>query len=76
MQWSEALLYAGFINLNLTNIFQAGIYLACSGAIMDLAIDISSALEEIKLNSPNISKKDLIISGIIYEKQNLFNHDI
>jgi len=47
MQWSESLLYAGFMSLDLTKIFQAGIYLASSGAILDLAIDISASLEEI-----------------------------
>lgn len=64
MQWSESLLYAGFERLDLTGIFQAGIYLACSGAILDLAIDISAALEEIHKNNPDISRKSLIGSGI------------
>ena len=64
MQWSESLLYAGFEHLDLTAIFQAGIYLACSGAILDLAIDISAALEEIVVNQPNISKKELLHSGM------------
>jgi len=64
MPWSESLLYAGFLNLNLTAIFQAGIYLASSGAIMDLAVDISSALEEIVINSPNVKRSDLIKSGM------------
>lgn len=63
MERSESLLYAGFSNLNLTAIFQAGIYLASSGAILDLAIDISSALEEIVSNKPTVSKKELILSG-------------
>ena len=64
MQWSESLLYAGFENLDLTLIFQAGIYLACSGAMMDLAVDISAALDEIVKNSPGISRKSLIASGL------------
>jgi uncharacterized membrane protein len=64
MQWSESLLYAGFENLDLTLIFQAGIYLACSGAVMDLAVDISAALDEIVRNSPGISRKSLIASGL------------
>lgn len=68
MQWSESLLYAGFEKLDLTAIFQAGIYLACSGAILDLAIDISAALDEIVRTSPNISRKELIFSGITIGK--------
>ncbi|MDR7869431.1 MAG: YibE/F family protein [Tissierellaceae bacterium] len=63
MTWSESLLYSGALNLDLTAIFQAGIYLASSGAILDLAVDISSALDEIVNNNPNVTKKELILSG-------------
>ena len=64
MEGAESLLYAGFMNLNLTSIFQAGIYLASSGAILDLAIDISSALEEIVHNNPNVTRQELMKSGL------------
>jgi uncharacterized membrane protein len=68
MQWSESLLYAGFMNLNLTSIFQAGIYLACSGAILDLSIDISASLEEIVNNNPSVTKASLVKSGLTIGK--------
>ncbi|MFA9379549.1 MAG: YibE/F family protein [Acetanaerobacterium sp.] len=68
MQWSESLLYAGFESLDLTGIFQAGIYLACSGAILDLAVDISSALDELVKNNPAISPKALFTSGLTIGK--------
>lgn len=64
MQWSESLLYAGFASLDLTAIFQAGIYLACSGAILDLAVDISAALDEIVVNQPEVSFGELLASGM------------
>lgn len=64
MQWSESLLYAGFEHLDLTAIFQSGIYLACSGAILDLAIDISAALDEIVKTSPRVTRRQLIVSGL------------
>ncbi len=64
MEGAESLLYAGFMNIDLTSIFQAGIYLASSGAILDLAIDISSALEEIVNNNPGVTKAELIKSGL------------
>ena len=64
LQWSESLLYAGFENLNLTLLFQAGIYLACSGAVLDLAIDISAALDEVYKHSPDIARGQLIRSGL------------
>lgn len=64
MDWSESLLYAGYQNLDLTAIFQAGIYLACSGAILDLSIDISAALDEVIKNNPSVSRVNLIKSGL------------
>ena len=64
MDWSESLLYAGYQNLDLTAIFQAGIYLACSGAILDLAIDISAALDEVIKNNSSVSRVNLIKSGL------------
>ncbi|MGL4991513.1 MAG: YibE/F family protein [Sarcina sp.] len=64
MQWSESLLYAGFENLDLTSIYKAGIYLSCSGAILDLSIDICAAIEELVLNNPNIKKIDILKSGM------------
>jgi uncharacterized membrane protein len=64
MQWSESLLYAGYENLNLTAVFQAGIYLACSGAILDLAVDITSALEEIVIGNEKIGRVQLFRAGM------------
>lgn len=63
MEGAESLLYAGYMNLDLTLVFQGGIYLACSGAILDLAIDISSALEEIVHNNPQVTRSELVKSG-------------
>ena len=64
MQWSESLFYAGFGDLDLTGIFLGGIYLACSGAIIDLSVDISAALDELKINQPEITRKALMQSGL------------
>lgn len=64
LQWSESLIYSGYQNLNLTLIYQAGIYLSCSGAILDLAIDISAALEEVVDKKPDITRKEILMSGL------------
>lgn len=64
MEGAESLLYAGFMSLDLTSVFHAGIYLASSGAILDLAIDISSALDEIVCNNPAATKQELMKSGL------------
>lgn len=68
MQWSESLIYAGYQNLNLTLIYQAGIYLSCSGAILDLAIDISAAIDELVDKKPTISRKEILFSGMTIGK--------
>lgn len=64
MPWSESLIYSGYMNLNLTKIFQASIYLSCAGALVDLAIDISAALEEVVDKKPSISRKEILQSGL------------
>lgn len=64
MSYSESLLYSGYQNLNLTSIFMASIFIGSSGAMMDLAVDITSAVYEVVTNCPQISRKDAIKSGI------------
>jgi uncharacterized membrane protein len=61
--FSETLLYSGFTHLNLTRIFIAGVVLSASGAVMDLAMDISTAMSEIVRHHPDISRKELLLSG-------------
>ena len=43
--FTETLLYSGFPGLNLTRLFIAGIFLASSGAVMDLSMDIAAGQE-------------------------------
>lgn len=64
MSWSESLLFAGYEQVNLTKLFQAAIYLSCSGAILDLSIDISAAMEELHLANPSLGKKQIMSSGM------------
>jgi uncharacterized membrane protein len=64
MSWSESLLFAGFEQVNLTKLLQAAIYLSCSGAILDLAVDISAALDEVHLHNRGVTRKELFASGM------------
>lgn len=64
MPYSESLLYAGYAHLNLTHIFTASIFIACSGAMMDVAVDITSAVDEVVQKGDNITKIEAIKSGI------------
>lgn len=64
MAYSESLLYSGYQYLNLTRIFMSGICVGASGAETDLCVDITSAVQEVVRNCPNISRKKAIKSGI------------
>lgn len=61
---SESLLYAGYEHLNLTEIFMASIFIGASGAIMDIAVDITSAVNEIVEKKPEIGVWEAVMSGI------------
>jgi uncharacterized membrane protein len=62
--FAEALLYSGYAHLNLVHLFIAGIFLAGSGAMMDLAMDIAAAMDEIQRLHPAISRAALVKSGL------------
>ena len=64
MAYSESLLYAGYRHLNLTQIFMASIFLGSSGAVMDLAVDITSAVHEVVEKKPDISRWEAVRSGM------------
>ncbi len=65
MAYSESVLYSGYEYLSLTRIFMSSICVGASGSIMDLAVDITSAVNEVVRNCPTISRKAAIKSGII-----------
>jgi uncharacterized membrane protein len=62
--FTEMLLYSGYANLDITDIFIAGIFLASSGAVMDIAMDISASMNEVKQKKSDISRKELFFSGL------------
>jgi uncharacterized membrane protein len=64
MPYSESLLYSGFSTLDLTSIFTASIFIACSGAMMDVAVDITSAVDEVIRNAPEMSRTSAVKSGL------------
>ena len=61
---SESLLYSGFQNLDLTAIFMSSIFIGASGAMMDLSVDITSAVHEVVEKKPDISWKEAAKSGM------------
>lgn len=61
---AESLIYSGYQNLDLTSIFMASIFIGASGAMMDLSVDITSAIAEVIAKKPSIVKKEAILSGM------------
>ncbi len=61
---SESLLYSGYQHLNLTAIFMSSIFIGASGAMMDLSVDITSAIYEVVEKKPDISWKEAAKSGM------------
>lgn len=61
---SESLLYSGFQHLDLTSIFMSSIFIGASGAMMDLSVDITSAVYEVVQKKPDINWKEAAKSGM------------
>ncbi len=61
---SESLLYSGYQHLNLTAIFMSSIFIGASGAIMDLSVDITSAIHEVVEKKPDITWREAARSGM------------
>lgn len=66
--FAPTLLFSGHMDLNMLYIFYAAIIIGASGAGMDIAMDIASAMDEIKNKKPDISRRELIESGFTVGK--------
>ncbi len=64
MSHSEPLLYSGYQDLNLTSVFMSSIFIGASGAMMDLSVDITSAVNEVVEKKPDIGWKEAARSGM------------
>ncbi len=64
MAYSESLLYSGYQDLDLTQIFMASIFLGSSGAVIDLSVDITSAIKEVVDKRPDIGRWEAVRSGL------------
>ncbi len=66
--YSETLVYSGFPELNLDFIFLAAIFIGASGAVMDLAIDVAASMNEVWQKRPDLSFREMVLSGITVGK--------
>lgn len=64
MSNAESLLYSGYEHLDLTAIYMSSIFIGASGAMMDLAVDITSAVYEVVQKKPDIGRLEAIKSGM------------
>ena len=64
MPYAQTLLYSGYEFLSLPDIYIGAIFLSSSGAVMDLAMDVSAGMVEILQKRPDIHRRELIGSGL------------
>jgi uncharacterized membrane protein len=65
----NALMFSGYYDLDIQQIFYSAIILGASGAAMDIAMDVAASMDEIKNKKPEICPKELIKSGFIIGRQ-------
>ena len=64
LPYVQALVNSGYPELDLADIFVGATVLASSGAVMDLAMDISAGQCEVAMHDPSIGFKRLLASGL------------
>lgn len=64
MPYCQTLYYSGYEFLNLQRLFAGTLILGASGAVMDLAMDIASGIEEVVRHNPTLPPRELIRSGM------------
>ncbi len=63
-QFAETLLYSGYSHLNIVHLFMSGVFLASSGAMMDLSMDVAAGMSEVREQQPAITRWGLIRCGL------------
>lgn len=64
MPYAQSILFGGYFDLNMRDIFYATILIGSSGAAMDIGMDVASSCHEIQQKHPLITRKELFQSGI------------
>lgn len=63
-EYSEVLLYSGFVDLDFSQMFISCIFISSAGAVMDVAMDIAAAQDELSHQASHLSRRELIHSGL------------
>ena len=64
LPYVQTLFYSGYEKLDIQDVFIGAMILACSGAVMDLAMDIAAGVEEVAYHNPQLPSSELIRSGL------------
>ncbi len=62
--YAESLMYNGYAHLDFSQMFISCIFISSAGAVMDVAMDIAAAQDELIEQAPHLSVKELIRSGL------------
>lgn len=62
--FATMLIFSGHYTLDLLDIFYASVILGASGAAMDIAMDVAASMNEVLDKKPDITRGELIKSGI------------
>lgn len=65
LSYAVPLISQSTMTFDLRELFFAMVFIANSGALMDLSMDISSACREITVHNPGISRRKLLKSGFV-----------
>lgn len=60
---AQSVVFSSAMSINILDIFYSAIVIGASGAAMDIAMDMTATIQELKYHNPKISRKDLIKSG-------------
>lgn len=61
--FAQSVIFASAMKIDILKIFYAAIVIGASGAAMDIAMDMSATIEELKYHNPNLSRRELVKSG-------------
>ncbi len=64
LPFAETLLYSGYAHLNIQRVYIAAVFLAASGAVMDLAMDVAASLDEVVRENPDITYFPALRAGL------------
>ncbi len=68
LPFAPTLLFMGHFDLSLTRLFMASIFIAASGAMMDVAMDIAASMDEVFHQRPAIGLQEHVRSGLAVGK--------